>query len=106
MGSLVFHRMDSTLAQSPCLCCDKPFHGEARNLYLSIYDHDAAIKFRHVLCADCFDLVLGAWVGRALHRDPRGDWTIPEPAESLDDLWTLLEGPQARYSLRNRLGYR
>lgn len=73
-------------------------------MYLSIYDHEAAVKFRHVVCVTCFDDLVGAYLGSALHRSPRGDWVMPEAGESLDDLWSLVEGPQRPWNRRNGYG--
>lgn len=82
------------MAQQPCSNCNQPFRGEARNLYLSIYDHEAKVSFRHVVCVSCFDDLVSAWLQHALHRTPRGEWAMPEADETLDGLWTLVEGPQ------------
>lgn len=90
-GAFAFlHVLDGLLAYTPCFVCANRFDGEARNVYLTFYDGDLAVKFRHIVCPRCVEVLTEEWIGKALHRDLYGRWRDPEPGESLESLL----GPQ------------
>lgn len=89
------------LATYPCQKCDQRFHGEALNVYLTVYDGHAKGSFRYVICGSCLDELVAEWLQKALHRTLEGFWEIPEAGDTLVGLMVLQDEPERPSRRRN-----
>lgn len=89
------------MARWPCLHCDQRFEGEARNVYLQIYDGDKKLSLRYAVCPSSVDAILSEWWPKALVRDAYGRWVDADPNKEPESAYEALEGPRLAPSRLN-----
>lgn len=76
-----------------CQMCGERILGEAQNVYLNHYMGDLRLQLRTVICTGCLGDIMSPHVGKALYKDPDGDWAYWLPDMPVEALYRPVGGP-------------